>query len=263
MTRYEWRRWPGGMAAFLAAGTVLALAGFAGLDRWLYAQIGQRVNTGDPLSGDLYQSTKYAFLAARVAIYVVALGLWWVVIMHGTAAGRRRVLVSVMAAGLTAIVANMLQMGIGRARPNAAESHLAFHAPLSGLWQDNPDGFPSGEATAAFAVAYVLARQWPAWRGVWFALAMATAVARWLPGMHYLSDVAAGAVVGVGLTHVAYGVLRLGVRHWGRVLRGRPVGGIEPGRPRTLAALRRHQATALRPTHKAAGRRKSRRPADH
>jgi membrane-associated phospholipid phosphatase len=183
---------------------VLVLAaGLAGADRWLYVHLCQRINTADASErnfADLYQRTKPLWMLARLAVHFVgAAALAWVAIMQTPR--RRAVLAAALAVGVVAAGANLLQAAIGRARPNAAMSQWTFYPPLSGLIQamrghGQPDGFPSGEVAAAFALAAVLARVAPAFAPPVYALAALTALTRWLPGMHYLSDVAAGAVLG-------------------------------------------------------------------
>ncbi|UXY15645.1 phosphatase PAP2 family protein [Chitiniphilus purpureus] len=60
--------------------------------------------------------------------------------------------------------------------------------------------FPSGHAMGAWALgwvlAWLLARQWPAWRGLWYLLALlwvlAGGLARLVLGVHHFSDIMAG-----------------------------------------------------------------------
>lgn len=68
-----------------------------------------------------------------------------------------------------------------------------------GYRQLDPHSFPSGHAARAFMLATVAVALGPPWwamlMGGW---AMLVSVARVAMGVHYLSDVAAGAVLGVG-----------------------------------------------------------------
>lgn len=66
--------------------------------------------------------------------------------------------------------------------------------------------FPSGHATAAFALATALGYRWPRWRPVGFALAALVALSRVALGVHWPSDVAAGAAVGC---FVVFGLAQL------------------------------------------------------
>ena len=58
--------------------------------------------------------------------------------------------------------------------------------------------FPSAHATSSFAVATAMTRVEP-WGALAFLLALALSLGRPYLGMHYPSDVLAGAVLGVGL----------------------------------------------------------------
>jgi undecaprenyl-diphosphatase len=62
--------------------------------------------------------------------------------------------------------------------------------------------FPSGHAASAMAAAVLLTAFAPPFAAVWFALAVLMAMSRVYVGVHYPSDVAVGAVIGilVGLT---------------------------------------------------------------
>jgi undecaprenyl-diphosphatase len=59
--------------------------------------------------------------------------------------------------------------------------------------------FPSGHTMTAFSIALVLSYFYPSLEGPLFFLALSIAVSRVVLGMHFLSDVLAGAVLGVGL----------------------------------------------------------------
>lgn len=101
---------------------------------------------------------------------------------------------TLIAHGVVAIVANVLKHLIGRPRPKFMHAGTEQLGPSmdSGF-----DSFPSGHASATFAVAMVLARQFP--KAAWAAMGVAVVVAmsRVLRGSHFPTDVAAGAVIGV------------------------------------------------------------------
>src|SRR6202163_3672458 len=59
--------------------------------------------------------------------------------------------------------------------------------------------FPSGHTMTAFAIALVVSYFYPSLEGVLFFLALSIAVSRIVLGMHFLSDVLAGVVMGVAL----------------------------------------------------------------
>jgi undecaprenyl-diphosphatase len=68
--------------------------------------------------------------------------------------------------------------------------------------------FPSGHAARATAVAATLSFAWPEWSAAWLVWATAVSLARVVLARHFLSDVAAGALVGL-----TYGLL-LNVLFW-------------------------------------------------
>lgn len=89
----------------------------------------------------------------------------------------------------TSLVVTGLKIGVGRTRPNG------------GRWS-----FPSGHTAAAFSVAPVLSRRFgraatiPA-----YAIAVATGLGRMEDRKHYLSDVLAGAAIGLAVGHAVAG----------------------------------------------------------
>ena len=106
-----------------------------------------------------------------------------------------------LAAALGIGVFLKLKKTTGRKRPSAFEPHC--WATLS-----PPDqfSFPSGHTITAFAVALSLSHFYPALELGLLFCAVSVAASRILLGMHFLSDVLAGAAIGSGL---AFGVTRL------------------------------------------------------
>jgi undecaprenyl-diphosphatase len=68
-----------------------------------------------------------------------------------------------------------------------------------GLRKPRSSSFPSGHATSGFMAATLLSAGRPRSRPFWFALATVVASSRVHVKIHHASDVAAGAVIGVGL----------------------------------------------------------------
>jgi undecaprenyl-diphosphatase len=120
---------------------------------------------------------------------------------------------------LTALLANAAQTAIGRVRPNRAPSHLTFVPPFSQLWTKQEVCFPSGEAATAFALAGVLTRLYRRGRVLFYAASALAAVSRLVNGAHYVSDVAAGALLGALLADACFRLAnrliaaRLGTAH--------------------------------------------------
>ncbi len=95
-----------------------------------------------------------------------------------------------------------LKRTIGRKRPCALEPHCwAKRLP--------PDqfSFPSGHTITAFAVAVSIASFYPALLIGLLFCAVSIAASRVLLGMHFLSDVLAGAAIGSLLGYAAAGVI--------------------------------------------------------
>ncbi len=99
-----------------------------------------------------------------------------------------------LAHAVTAILVQGLKHGIGRPRPRLHREDEFFTSPTleSGL-----DSFPSGHASASFAVAAVVARCCPALAWPSFALAGFISLTRVFRGSHFVSDAVAGVVLGL------------------------------------------------------------------
>jgi len=105
---------------------------------------------------------------------------------------------AVCAAGAAAIVGvgvfKLLKKLSRRQRPCHLEPHC---------WAEilPPDqfSFPSGHTMTAFAIALVISYFYPSLEGPLYFLAASIALSRVVLGMHFLSDVLAGAVLGSGL----------------------------------------------------------------
>jgi membrane-associated phospholipid phosphatase len=115
------------------------------------------------------------------------------------------IFVTVAASGL---LTDALKILIGRTRPKLLFSDGAYDFTWFGLRVDHWS-FPSGHATTAAALATALWCLWP--RPLWLYVAAAALVAasRVITGQHFLSDVVAGAAIGVVVTRlIAAAMLR-------------------------------------------------------
>lgn len=130
-------------------------------------------------------------------------GAVWVATGVGSAAldsQRRSRWLAASAVGPAAVVINYgVKVGVGRERP-LIEDHPALARAPSKL------SFPSAHATSSMAAATALGRVEPRARVPLYALAAAICVCRPYLGMHYPSDVIAGAALGIALGSLAPGV---------------------------------------------------------
>ncbi|HEY7305367.1 MAG TPA: phosphatase PAP2 family protein [Bryobacteraceae bacterium] len=107
-------------------------------------------------------------------------------------------LTAIAAAGSAALVGVGVFMSLkklsGRKRPCEIEPHC-----WATLLPPDQFSFPSGHTITAFAIAITLGEFYPALLAALLFCALSIAVSRILLGMHFLSDVIAGALIGSGL----------------------------------------------------------------
>ncbi len=99
-----------------------------------------------------------------------------------------------IAHGAAGLVAQILKHSIGRPRPRFMRDQEFFTGPS---FQSGFDSFPSGHASASFAVATVLAKHFPRWGWCAYGIAGMIAVSRIVRGSHFVTDAMGGIVVGV------------------------------------------------------------------
>jgi len=125
------------------------------------------------------------FVATLVILFLAARG-----VAH--AAWRRASLAAVLSAGLGLAVGKVISELVDRARPFVADPH-GVHL-FSGHAAD--PGFPSDHATAAFAIAVAILLRKRGWGIAALLAATVLAIGRVALGVHYPSDVLAGAALG-------------------------------------------------------------------
>ncbi len=129
-------------------------------------------------------------------------------------AGRFRAGGLVCLSGILSIVNGLVKWIVGQTRPyhlpantnilQPAPFHLQpLHGGIEGLIHQSDLGFPSGDATLAFATAAALAALLPRWRWFFYVVASLVAAQRVAENAHYLGDVVAGAMLGILCTAVA------------------------------------------------------------
>jgi undecaprenyl-diphosphatase len=115
---------------------------------------------------------------------------------------------AVGAGGLAATVGIALFLRLKKAakrkRPNTIVPHC-----WATLLPPDQFSFPSGHTITAFAVAISLSMFYPSLAVGLLFCALSVAASRILLGMHFLSDVLAGAVIGAGLGYCAVHAMRV------------------------------------------------------
>ncbi len=106
--------------------------------------------------------------------------------------GPRVLLLPWLGIGVAVAITHWLKQQVGRPRP------VEIYPVLAALPGELGRSFPSGHATAAFALATALSLRWPRASGVWFGMATLVALSRVALGLHWPTDTIAGAVIGIG-----------------------------------------------------------------
>jgi undecaprenyl-diphosphatase len=142
---------------------------------------------------DAVEDPLLAYINVSEALFVVTLVLVFV-FANGERrrAWRRAALAAVLSAGVALAIAKVLSEIVDRARPFVVEPHgvhlFTAHAA--------DPGFPSDHATGAFAVAMAIYLRNRTWGSIALVAATVLAIGRVAIGVHFPSDVLAGAVLG-------------------------------------------------------------------
>ncbi len=134
-------------------------------------------------------------LALPYVLAIVAIPLWW--------KGRRDLAIDVLGVLVVVmVVTEILKYAFDRARPCDVLPNVNVLVPNACALEGDP-AFPSGHASRIFAVAAFLAvfYKWHVKVSA-FALAVAVGISRVYLGVHWPSDVLAGAAVGIVLALV-------------------------------------------------------------
>jgi undecaprenyl-diphosphatase len=129
--------------------------------------------------------------------------LWYAMGLAILALGGKTRFEALGAAGVSSALSILLFMWLkrltGRRRPCQLEPHC-----WATLLPPDQFSFPSGHTMTAFAVAIPMVLFYPTLAIGLFFCALSIAVSRILLGMHFLSDVVAGALIGTGLGYLGY-----------------------------------------------------------
>jgi membrane-associated phospholipid phosphatase len=179
------------VVAFIAASTI---------DSWAFHHL-QKPNVYDQDWGRALRSVGYWPLWM-----ILSLALWLVDRKRGQEYRRAAFLAgSITVAG---ILGELLKLIVRRDRPGTFDGAYGFRAFSDHLFSSRNFGMPSSHAVIAFSGAAALSILFPEGTGVWYALAIGCGVTRVLSGAHFVSDVVAGAAIGVGVVVVM-------ARRWG------------------------------------------------
>lgn len=146
--------------------------------RWI---VGHRVGALNPV----FKVITYAAVGGTIWVVAAALLAW---------RARRPILPTTILAGAVVWgadgIANLLKAVTNRPRPyNVMRLHILIARPSSG-------SFPSQHTTTAFAGATLLSFLWPKGWPVFFIAAVLVGFSRLYLGVHYPTDVLAGAAIG-------------------------------------------------------------------
>ena len=138
-------------------------------------------------------------LGDGLTLVLLCVGLWGIGYLRKKKVWQQAGIDGIVAHALASIATQILKHLIGRPRPRFTHQDAFEYGPS---WQGGLDAFPSGHAAAAFAVATVLARYFPEWRGLWYGGAIFVGMARVARGSHFPTDVLGGAVLGFLIAYV-------------------------------------------------------------
>ena len=178
-------------------------------------------------------------LGDGLTLVLLCIGLWGIGYLRKNKVWQQAGIDGLVAHALAGLATQILKHLIGRPRPRWTHQEAFEYGPS---WQGGLDAFPSGHASASFAVAAVLARYFPEWRGLWYGGAFFVGMARVVGGSHFPTDVAGRG--GTGFPHR----LRVGASTQGvAVERGAGVAADPPVADRKLrVVLERLQSSGLR-----------------
>jgi undecaprenyl-diphosphatase len=166
------------------------------------AAFGTKVKAFDDAVDDLFDRVRGTTVADRVFYGASAVGdfslIWQIASVARALRGREReaIRLSVALAAESALINVGVKSLFRRARP-------AWEQPRPrGLRRPRSSWFPGGHATSGFLAAPLRATGRPRSRPFWFALAAVVASSRVHVKIHHGSDVAAGAVIGIGLGRI-------------------------------------------------------------
>ena len=191
-------------AAVLLFLWIFAIALAASVDRPVALWVQAHRPLDQPTAGGIPRSGNHPIWATKI---IRLPGNYLFVAVVGIAVGflhRKRwaaALPIFLSGPLVGITYVLMKWMIGRRRPVIELAPFTFHPFINGIGglfhSVSGLAFPSGDATMAFAAATCVAVAIPKWSTAFFAWAVIVAVERVLENAHYVSDVTAGAGLGI------------------------------------------------------------------
>ena len=117
--------------------------------------------------------------------------------------GGEEKLAALSGAGLAALASVLLFVVMKRYTGRARPCHIEPHC-WAKLLPPDQFSFPSGHSMTAFAIAVPLSLTYPTFAVALLFFAISIAASRIVLGMHFLSDVIAGALIGAGMGYISY-----------------------------------------------------------
>jgi undecaprenyl-diphosphatase len=129
--------------------------------------------------------------------------LWYAMGLAIAVLGGKTRFEAVGAAAVSSVLSVLLFVWLKRLTGRRRPCHIEPHCWATLLPPDQ-FSFPSGHTMMAFAVAIPLSLFYPTLSIGLLFCALSIAISRILLGMHFLSDVVAGALIGTGLGYLGY-----------------------------------------------------------
>jgi undecaprenyl-diphosphatase len=146
---------------------------------------------------------KWALASTRAGDGWIWLLIGLALLLFGGAERLEAVLAGGFACGASVLAFMGLKRVAGRRRPYHVEPHC-----WATLLPPDQFSFPSGHTMTGFAAATALSLFYPSLAIGLYLCAVSIAISRILLGMHYLSDVVAGALIGAALGYASFALFR-------------------------------------------------------
>jgi membrane-associated phospholipid phosphatase len=158
-------------------------------------RLGMRATLQLSFRGDIKRETACLSQYAQSACTPICFILVWQLDPKGYQAA----LALLAAVSVTAVAGMVLKRLLGRARPN--REHAGRFLGPSFRHANHRESFPSNHSATAVALSVVLARYYSSAAVTFWALAIITALLRYVQDAHWPSDIVAGMLLGYVIAH--------------------------------------------------------------